>query len=59
MHFGFPLDLSEVDLSDIDILDADLYLLDADVYGKHFVCLQGVFKTCLQEISSRRHPYIF
>ena len=51
MHFGFPLDSS-----DIDLLDTDLYLLDTDISSKHFVCLQGVLKNysrCVFKTSSR------
>ena len=44
MHFGFALELSNVDL-----LDTHLDLLDTDIPSKYFVCLQNVFKT-----SSRR-----
>ena len=50
MHFGFALDLS-----DIDLLDTHLDLLDTDILSKHFACLQDVFKTsprrCLQDFS--------
>ena len=54
----------------IDLSDTDLDLVDTDIPGKHFVCLQDalktswrhvfkmssrhVFKTCLQDMSSRR-----
>ena len=42
---------------DVDLSDTDLDLLDKDIPSKHFVCLQDVFKTCLQDAfntSSRR-----
>ena len=45
MHFGFALDLPDIDLS-----DADLDLSDTDIPRKHFVGLQDVFKTCLQDV---------
>ena len=58
MHFGFALELSNVDLLNIDLLDTHLDLLDTDIPSKHFVCLQDVlktssryvFKTCLQDV---------
>ena len=46
MHFGFVLDLS-----DIDFLDTNLYLLNTDIPSKHFVCLQEVLK------ASSRHAF--
>ena len=57
MHFGFALELSDIDLWNIDLLDTHLDLLDTDIPSKHFVCLQDVLKTnkCLmgQFFSSR------
>ena len=44
MHFGFALELSDIDLWNIDLLDTHLNLLDTDISSKHFVCLQDVFK---------------
>ena len=35
---------------DVDLSDTDLDLLDKDIPSKHFVCLQDVFKTCLQDV---------
>ena len=52
MHFGFALDLSDIDLLNIDLLDqryTHLDLLDTDIPNKYFVCLQDVLKTCLQD----------
>ena len=49
MHFGFALELSNVDLLNIDLLDTRLDLLDTDIPSKYFACLHNVFKT-----SSRR-----
>ena len=50
MHFGLALDSSDIDLVNIDLLDTHLDLFDTDIPSKHFVCLQDVFKTCLQNI---------
>ena len=49
MHFGFALELSNVDLLNIDLLDTHLDLFDTDIPSKSFPCLHNVFKT-----SSRR-----
>ena len=62
MHFGFGLDLSDIDLWNIDLLDTHLDLLDTDITCKHFVCLQDVFKTSsryLFKTSSRRLQDVF
>ena len=59
MHFGFALDLSDIDLLNIDLLDqryTHLDLLDTDIPSKHFVCFPDVSKTSsrhLQDMSSR------
>ena len=45
MHFGFALELSNVDLLNIDLLDTHLDLLDTDIPSKYFACLHNVFKT--------------
>ena len=45
MHFGFTLELSDIDLSNVDLLDTHLDLLDTDIPGKYFVSLHSVFKT--------------
>ena len=58
MHFGFALELSDIDLWNTDLLDTHLDLLSLDKYtdvpSKYFVCLhkilKEVFKTCLQDI---------
>ena len=50
MHFGFALELSNVDLLNIDLLDTHLDLLDTDIPSKYFVSLHSVFKTCLQDV---------
>ena len=47
MHFGFALELSNVDLLniDLDLLDTHLDLLDTDIPSKYFAFLHNVFKT--------------
>ena len=50
MHFGFALELPDIDLRNIDLLDKHLDLLDTDIPIKYFVCLHNVFKTCLQDL---------
>ena len=44
MHFGFALELSNVDLLNIDLLDTHLDLLDTNIPSKDFACLHNVFK---------------
>ena len=60
MHFGFPLELSDIDLWNTDLLDTHLDLLFPDKYtdipSKYFVCLHKIFKTTSRhafKISSR------
>ena len=53
MHFGFALELSNVDLLNIDLLDTHLDLLDKDIPSKYFACLHNVFKM------SSRHVVFF
>ena len=43
-HFGFALDLSDIDLWNIDLLDTHLDLLGTDITSKQFVCLGDVLK---------------
>ena len=62
MHFGFALDLSDIDLLNIDLLDqryTHLDLLDTDIPSKHFVCLQDVLKTSSRYVfkTSSRHVF--
>ena len=45
MHFGFALELSDIDLWNIDLLDTHLDLLDTDIASENFVCLHSIFKT--------------
>ena len=56
MHFGFVLELSDIDLWNIDLLNTHLDLLDTDIPSKYFVCLHSVFKKSSRyvfKISSR------
>ena len=45
MHFGFALELSNVDLLNIGLLGTHLDLLETDIPSKYFACLHNVFKT--------------
>ena len=54
MHFGFVLELSNVDLLNIDLLDTHLDLLDTDIPSKYFVCLLNVFKTSSTHVLKTR-----
>ena len=61
MHFGFALELSNVDSLNIDLLDTHLDLLDTDIPSKNFPCVPNVFNTSsryLQNLSSRRLQYM-
>ena len=57
MHFGFALELSNIDLWNIELLDTHLDLLDTDTPNKYFVCLYNVFKTSSRHVfrTSSRH----
>ena len=57
MHFGFALELTDIDLWNIDLLDTHLDLLDTDIPSKYFVCLHSVFRTSLRYVfkTSSRH----
>ena len=59
MHFGFALELSDIDLWNIDLLDTHLDLLDTDIPSKYFVCLHSVFKTSLRHVFRRYSRHIF
>ena len=70
MQSGFALELSEIDFWSIDLLDTHLDLIDTDIPSKYFVflhrviktskiCLQDIFKTFLQDMSSRRPQDVF
>ena len=54
MHFGFALELSNVDLLNIDLLDTHLDLLDTDIPSKYFACLHNVFKTSSRRLGRRK-----
>ena len=59
MHFGFALDLSDIDLWNIDLLDTHLDLLDTDIPSKYFACLHNVSKTSSRHVfkTSSRHVF--
>ena len=52
MHFGFVLELSNIDLWNID-------LLDTDIANKYFACLHNVLKTSSRHVlkTSSRHVF--
>ena len=50
MHFGFALELSNVDLLNIDLLDTHLDLLDTDIPSKYFACLRNVVKMLWRQL---------
>ena len=60
MHFGFALELSDIDLWNIDLLDTHLDLLDTDIPSILFVSivssrrLQDMSSRYFQDMSSRR-----
>ena len=63
MHFGFALELSDIDLWNTDLLDTHLDLLSPDKYtyipSKYFVCLHKIFKTSSRHVfkTSSRHVF--
>ena len=59
MHFGFVLELSNIDLWNIDLLDTHLDLLDTDITSKNFVCLWDVSKASSRYVlkTSSRHVF--
>ena len=59
MHFGFALELSNVDLLNINLLDTHLDLLDTDIPSKYFACLHNIFKTSSRHVfkTSSRHVF--
>ena len=62
MHFGFALELSNVDLLNIDLLDTHLDLLDTDIPSKYFAFLHNIFKMSSRHVfktSSRRLEDVF
>ena len=62
MHFGFALELSDIDLWNADLIDTHLDLLSRDKFTgipsilfvsiKSLRGLQYIFKTCLQDVFS-------
>ena len=48
MHFGFALEMSDIDLSNTDLVDTHLDLLSrdkcTDIPNKYFGCLHKIFK---------------
>ena len=59
MHFGFALELSNIDLLNIDLLGKHLDLLDTDIPCKYFVCLHNVFKTFSRHFFKTFSRYIY
>ena len=57
MHFGFALELSDIDLWNIDLLDTHLDLLDTDIPSILFVSI--VSSRRLQDMSSRHLQDMF
>ena len=51
MHFGFALELSDIDLWNIDLLDTHLDLLDTDITSK-FLVVSETSSRRLEEMSS-------
>ena len=54
MHFGFALELSNVDL-----LDTHLDLLDTNIPSKYFACLNNVFKTSSRHVFKTSSKHVF
>ena len=61
MHFGFALDLSDIDLLNIELLDqwTHLDLLDTDIPSKHFVCFQDFLKTSSRHVFKTSSKHVF
>ena len=63
MHFGFALELSDIDLWNTDLLDTHLDLLSPDKYAdipsKYFVYLHKIFKKSSRYVlkTSSRHVF--
>ena len=63
MHFGFALELPDIDLWNTDLLDTHLDLLSRDKYAgipsKYFVCLHKIFKRSSRHVfkTSSRHVF--
>ena len=52
MHFGFALELLDIDLWNIDLLETYLDLLDTGIPSKYFVCFHNFFKTSSRHVFS-------
>ena len=59
MHFGFALELSNVDLLNIDLLDTHLDLLNTDIPSKYIVCLHNVFLTSSRHVLNTSLKHVF
>ena len=59
MHFGFALELSNVDLLNTDLLDTHLDLLDTNIPSKYFACLNNVFKTSSRHVFKTSSKHVF
>ena len=63
MHFGFALELSDIDLWNTDLLDTHLDLLSRDKYtdilSKYFVCLHKIFKRSSRHVFKTSSRYVF
>ena len=63
MHFGFALELPDIDLWNTDLLDTHLVLLSQDKYtdipSKYFVCLHKIFKWSSRHVFKTSSKYAF
>ena len=59
MHFGFALDLSDIDLLNVDLLDQRYTHLDLFVSKTSWRRLQDMSSRRLQDMSSRRLQDVF
>ena len=63
MHFGFALELTDIDLWNTDLLDTHLDFLSRDEYtdipSNYFVCLHKIFKRSWRHVfkTSSRHVF--
>ena len=63
MHFGFDLELSDIDLWNTDLVDTHLDLLSRDKYTdiphKYFGCLHKIFKRSSRHVFKTSSRHIF
>ena len=63
MHFGFALELSDIDFWNADLLDTHLDLLSPDKYtdipSKYFLCLHKIFKTSSRHVFKTYSRHVF